>query len=106
MSQVYVADELDCFATYFNEVLDQLGDEFTFEDFRKKMTQRNQVAYIDLLLKCRDYEHPFGQAHRFIADRFRPLIKKRGYRRINEGRKGGERNTFGDTADRIVYRRR
>ena len=107
MTNPEVQAALDALSTNLNEVVRELGNHFTFENFRQKLTQKNQRAYIDLLVACRDYQYPFGQAHWFIGDRFRPTLTGPDYRytRTDRGRSHDEKNIFGDDTDLIVYER-
>lgn len=89
---------------HLEEVLDGLDNEFSFQEFRQRITQTSQSAYIDLLVTCRDNDKPFGVAHQVMGNYFREIFTERhGFQREVVGRT--DKNIFGDDADRIVYRR-
>jgi hypothetical protein len=102
VAEAHIEAILDRLFDGSEEVIESLGKRFTFEQFRKKITQRNQVAYIDLLVACRDYQQPFGQAHWFIGSRLRPIMYDKGFTREEIGK---EFNIFGGHSDKIVYTR-
>jgi len=88
--------------TKLDTVLDKLGDSFTFQKFRQRITQEAQSEYIDILVTCQHNAKPFGVAHQVIGNHFRPiLIERYGYQR--EVLSKDVKNIFGDDADRIVY---
>jgi hypothetical protein len=98
-----VAEELDVLFENALEVMESLGSEFTSQEFVKRIAQRNQRAYVELLWECRDRDGIFNAAHEHIGGRLSQVAQKNGYEMTKEGRT--ELDIFGNSTGRVVYRR-
>lgn len=88
-----------------DSVMAELGDEFTSHEFIRRITQRNQLIYIDLLIACRDkHDRIFGFAHQMIGNQLSKIAQKAGYEMIVGGIP--ETDIFGAPAERVTYQRR
>lgn len=84
-------------------IIRELGKEFTFEQFRKRATQQNQEAYIDLLVAARgSHEKLFGFAHQQLGARLKQVAESLGYERVEEGY---TEDIFGNPTKNVIYRR-
>ncbi|NOG48688.1 MAG: hypothetical protein HND48_03975 [Chloroflexi bacterium] len=62
-------DALDRLFVNADAIIDSLGDEFTSQQFLRRVIHEQQHAYIDLLVACRGSDIPFDQAHQKIGGR-------------------------------------
>jgi GTP1/Obg family GTP-binding protein len=68
-------DELE---KYYEEIIDQMEDIFTFHQFIKKLSQARQDIYVQVLNEYSENKHPFKSVHSIIAKRlgkFDHLVK-------------------------------
>ena len=87
-----------------DSVIAELGHEFTSHEFIRRITQRNQPIYIDLLIACRDkHDRIFGFAHQMIGNQLSKVAQKAGYQMLIGGTP--ETDLFGAPAERVTYRR-
>lgn len=86
-------------------VIQDLGDEFTFQQFLREVAHDQQHAYIDLLYVSKNHERPFGHAHQHIGKRLRKIAEENGYE-MSESSDNNELDFFGHETIKTVYRRK
>jgi hypothetical protein len=98
-----ITDALDDLFSDTRFILDELGDQFTSQQFLRIAIQRNQRAYIDLLAACRDQNHPFNVAHKQFGKRLKRFAEAAGY--THNGFEPGDFDIFGGPTDKCNYTR-
>jgi hypothetical protein len=53
----------DALESHFREIIDQMGDCFTFHKFVLRLAHQHQHEYIDALVEHRDKKSPFQSLH-------------------------------------------
>lgn len=99
-----MTDALDRIFTNAPSIMEQLGHEFTFQDFLRKAIHDQQHAYIELLVACRHLPSPFDQAHQKIGRRLRKVAADYGYEALPD--KVPDTNIFRNGTLSTLYRRR
>jgi hypothetical protein len=66
------------------DVMEELGSEFTLKAFLQTVTQHRQKEYIDLMYRCKDETSPFNAAHRHFGQKLSEIAQKAGYDFIEE----------------------
>jgi hypothetical protein len=98
-----LADLFDDAEAVMAELSEETG-EFTLKQFLQTVTQRKQVAYIELLNRCRAHPtaSPFNAAHQHFGNRLSHLAQQAGFKRVEDGY---TEDIFGNPTKKIVYRR-
>lgn len=99
-----IGDALDQMFTNAASIIGELGEEFTSQDFLRRVMHDQQHAYIDLLVACRHLDWPFDQAHQKIGRRLLSIAPEHGYDPLDD--KVDDCNIFRKPTKSVVYRRR
>lgn len=99
-----ISEALDRIFTNAPSIFGQLGDEFTSQEFLRRVMHDQQHAYIDLLVACQHLPWPFDQAHQKIGARLLSVASEYGYSALEEKRK--DENIFRKPTESTVYQRR
>jgi hypothetical protein len=89
--------------TNADKIIQSLGDEFTSQQFLRRVIHDHQHAYIDLLVACQHLRLPFDQAHQKIGKRLESVMTAKGY--TKERYRNQDTNIFLKPTMLTIYRR-
>ena len=98
-----IESALDALFVNAEMIIRELGNEFTSQNFLRKVIHDQQHAYIDLLVACQHLPFPFDQAHQKIGKRLSFLAPRLGYGPGEDKLK--DTNIFRLPTESVVYRR-
>ena len=98
-----ITDARDRLFVNADAIIDSLGDEFTSQQFLRRVMHDQQHAYIDLLVAHKHSPIPFDQAHQEIGNHLMRMLTKRGYSK--ERQPGKDINIFLNKTDLTIYRK-
>ena len=99
-----IKNALDRVFTNAPTIMERLGNEFTSQNFIRKVMHDQQHAYIDLLVACKHLDTPFDQAHQKIGRQLKSIATEYGYEALPD--KVPDTNIFRNGTESTVYRRR
>lgn len=99
-----ITDALDKLFTNAPNIISKLGDEFTSQDFLRRVIHDQQHAYIDLLKACYHLDYPFDQAHQKIGARLSSVAASLDYEQLSN--KVSDTNIFNNTTQSTIYRQK
>lgn len=98
-----ITDARDRVFTNADAIIDSLGDEFTSQQFLRRVMHDQQHAYIDLLVAYKASPIPFDQAHQEIGNQLERMMAKRGYSKERQSNK--DINIFQKKTMLTIYRK-
>ncbi|MFZ2879965.1 MAG: hypothetical protein WA009_10545 [Phototrophicaceae bacterium] len=96
-------DALDRLFVNADAIIDSLGDEFTSQQFLRRVIHEQQHAYIDLLVAWSRDRNPFDKAHQHIGKALASIMEKRGFSK--DRRRDEDINIFGNPTYLTTYRK-
>lgn len=98
-----IADLLDAFFVDAEKVIRALGDTFTAHAFVRKVAQKREQIYVDLLHAHRDESSPFIATHQAIDSRLKSLTPQFDIYPMEEATL--DTDMFGKVAKSTLYQR-
>lgn len=98
-----ITDARDRVFTNADAIIDSLGDEFTSQQFLRRVMHDQKHAYIDLLVACKAAGDPFDDAHQEIGNHLERMMAKRGYSKTRHPNK--DTNIFLRPTMLTIYRK-
>ena len=102
MTESDITQALDKLWESAPEVMESLGDKFTYHQFLRALMDHCKHAYIDLLQANYHRDDPFDAAQQQVGKRLKKMAEAAGYDRIERGK---DLSIFDRETLKITYQR-